>query len=55
VNAVIAEIGRRRRVTFAEFMELALYHPTAGYYTRRRPGWRNVGAVGRQTLAGQAS
>jgi SAM-dependent MidA family methyltransferase len=24
-----------RRITFAEFMDLALYHPTAGYYTRQ--------------------
>jgi SAM-dependent MidA family methyltransferase len=36
VNAIIAEVQRRGRVTFAEFMRLALYHPTAGYYTRRR-------------------
>jgi len=36
VNAVIAEVRRRGRVTFAEFMRLALYHPEAGYYTRRR-------------------
>jgi NADH dehydrogenase [ubiquinone] 1 alpha subcomplex assembly factor 7 len=36
MNAVIAEVRRRKRVTFAEFMRLALYHPTAGYYTRRR-------------------
>jgi SAM-dependent MidA family methyltransferase len=24
-----------RRITFAKFMDLALYHPTAGYYTRQ--------------------
>jgi SAM-dependent MidA family methyltransferase len=36
VNAVIAEVRRQGRVTFARFMELALYHPTAGYYTRAR-------------------
>ncbi len=34
-----ARIAQRGRITFAEFMELALYHPTGGYY-------RRVGAVG---------
>ena len=29
-----ARIARRGRITFAEFMELALYHPTGGYYPR---------------------
>jgi SAM-dependent MidA family methyltransferase len=45
VNALIEELRRRARVTFAEYMALALYHPTAGYYTRRRSG---AGPVGRQ-------
>jgi SAM-dependent MidA family methyltransferase len=45
VNAVIAEVRRRKRVTFAEFMELALYHPSAGYYTRRRR--RKAGTAGK--------
>ena len=35
-------IGSRGRITFAEFMELALYHPTGGYYTSGSP----VGARG---------
>ena len=43
MNAIIAEVNRRGRVTFAEFMRLALYHPEAGYYTRRR---RRAGPVG---------
>jgi len=37
-----ARIGERGRITFAEFMELALYHPTGGYYTAGSP----VGARG---------
>ncbi len=44
MNAVIAEVRRRKRVTFAEFMELALYHPRAGYYTRSRR--RGLGTAG---------
>ena len=43
MNAIIAEVTRRGRVTFAEFMRLALYHPEAGYYTRRR---RRAGPAG---------
>ena len=46
MNAIIAEVARRGRVSFAEFMELALYHPEAGYYTRRRRGPGPVGAAG---------
>lgn len=37
-----ARIGLRGRIAFAEFMELALYHPTGGYYTSGSP----VGATG---------
>ena len=44
MNAIIAEVRRRGRVTFAEFMRLALYHPTAGYYTRARR--RRAGPAG---------
>jgi len=33
-------------VSFAEFMELALYHPTAGYYTKRRSGPGPAGRSG---------
>ena len=38
--AIAAEIAERGRITFARFMELALYHPTGGYYLapERRPG-----------------
>lgn len=42
----MAEIRRRGRVTFAEFMELALYHPKWGYYTRPRAGSGPAGEEG---------
>ena len=32
-----SRIAREGRVTFAEFMELALYHPKGGYYARGSP------------------
>ncbi len=32
------EIGREGRITFARFMERALYEPGLGYYRRARPG-----------------
>ncbi len=31
-DAVVAEVRRRGKVTFAEFMDWALYHPVHGYY-----------------------
>lgn len=39
-NAIRAEIAEEGRITFARFMELALYHPDYGYYQsdERRPG-----------------
>ena len=46
MNAIVAEVARRGRVSFAEFMDLALYHPTAGYYTRRRSGPGPAGRAG---------
>jgi SAM-dependent MidA family methyltransferase len=36
MNPIVAEVERRGRLTFRDFMELALYHPEAGYYTRPR-------------------
>jgi SAM-dependent MidA family methyltransferase len=45
MSSVVAEVQRRGRVTFAEYMTLALYHPTAGYYTRTR---RGPGPAGRE-------
>ena len=33
-----ARIDRRGRISFAEFMEVALYHPHAGYYSRQDAG-----------------
>jgi SAM-dependent MidA family methyltransferase len=30
---IINLINRRGKITFADFMELALYHPEHGYYT----------------------
>ncbi|MBZ5587905.1 MAG: SAM-dependent methyltransferase [Acidobacteriia bacterium] len=46
MNAIVAEVARRGRLSFAEFMELALYHPSAGYYTRRRSGPGPAGRAG---------
>ena len=40
--AIRAEIARDGPITFARFMELALYHPTLGYYAG--------GGVGREPL-----
>lgn len=34
VSAILAEIRSSGPITFARFMELALYHPEFGYYTR---------------------
>ena len=55
MNAIVAEVARRGRVSFAEFMELALYHPTAGYYTRRRSGAGPAGRGGDFLTAPTAS
>lgn len=38
VDAITDEIRKSGPVTFARFMELALYHPETGYYTRPRTG-----------------
>jgi SAM-dependent MidA family methyltransferase len=46
MNAIVAEVVRRGRVSFAEFMTLALYHPRDGYYTRPRGGAGPAGAGG---------
>ncbi len=46
MNRIVREVARRGRVSFAEFMELALYHPTDGYYTHSRKGPGPVGAKG---------
>ena len=40
VEEIRERIGREGRITFAEFMALALYHPERGYYARR-PGARD--------------
>jgi SAM-dependent MidA family methyltransferase len=44
-NAIVERIAAapQRRITFAEFMNLALYHPTLGYYTA--PG-QKIGGKG---------
>ena len=31
---IVAEIAGRGPIPFARFMEMCLYHPTLGYYTR---------------------
>ena len=36
-QAIRDRIQRRGKITFAEFMRLALYHPTSGYYTGDSP------------------
>lgn len=36
VSAILADIRSSGPITFARFMELALYHPEFGYYTRTR-------------------
>lgn len=46
MGPLVEEIRRRGGVTFAEFMELALYHPKWGYYTRPRVGSGPVGEQG---------
>ena len=44
VAAIASEIGRHGPITFARFMELALYHPQFGYYTRPSdPGAERIG------------
>jgi SAM-dependent MidA family methyltransferase len=55
MNAIVAEVARRGRVSFAEFMELALYHPSAGYYMRRRSGPGPAGRTGDFLTAPTAS
>ncbi len=46
MNPIVAEVARRGRVSFRDFMELALYHPDAGYYTKPRPATGPVGPRG---------
>jgi SAM-dependent MidA family methyltransferase len=35
---ILDRIAAQQRITFAEFMELALYHPTEGYYATNQSG-----------------
>jgi SAM-dependent MidA family methyltransferase len=35
---ILDRIATQQRITFAEFMELALYHPTEGYYATNQSG-----------------
>src|SRR5664280_2900519 len=55
MNVIVAEVQRRGRVSFARFMELALYHPEAGYYTRPRSGPGPAGRCGDFLTAPTAS
>jgi SAM-dependent MidA family methyltransferase len=55
VNVIVEEVARRGRVSFAQFMDLALYHPEAGYYTRRRSGAGPAGISGDFLTAPTAS
>ena len=44
VAAIASEIGRHGPISFARFMELALYHPQFGYYMRPSdPGTERIG------------
>ncbi len=55
MNGIVAEIARRGRVSFRTFMELALYHPRFGYYTRPRSGPGPAGPGGDFLTAPTAS
>ncbi|MEW6336164.1 MAG: SAM-dependent methyltransferase [Acidobacteriota bacterium] len=55
MNPIVSEVARRGSVSFSEFMGLALYHPTAGYYTRARRGGGPVGPEGDFVTAPTAS
>jgi SAM-dependent MidA family methyltransferase len=55
VNVIVDEVSRRGKVSFAEFMDLALYHPRAGYYTRGRTGAGPAGSSGDFLTAPTAS
>ncbi|MCU0293648.1 MAG: SAM-dependent methyltransferase [Thermoanaerobaculaceae bacterium] len=55
MNGIIAEVARRGRVTCSEYMELALYHPELGYYTRYRRGPGPAGGGGDFLTAPSAS
>ncbi len=55
MNAIVEEVAQRGRVSFKEFMELALYHPRLGYYTRPRRGAGPAGEAGDFLTAPTAS
>ncbi|HNX49310.1 MAG TPA: SAM-dependent methyltransferase [Thermoanaerobaculaceae bacterium] len=55
MNGIIAEVARRGRMTCSEYMELALYDPELGYYTRTRRGAGPAGGGGDFLTAPSAS
>jgi SAM-dependent MidA family methyltransferase len=55
MNPIVAEVVRQGRMTLAEFMALALYHPAHGFYTRPRAGAGPVGPDGSFLTAPTAS
>jgi SAM-dependent MidA family methyltransferase len=55
MNPIVAEVVRQGRLTFAEFMALALYHPAHGFYTRPPAGAGPVGPDGSFLTAPTAS
>lgn len=55
MKAIVDEIARSGGVPFVEFMALALYHDTAGYYTRPRRGAGPAGGEGDFVTAPTAS
>src|SRR6476620_6800127 len=42
--------SRQRRITFAEYMNLALYHPQHGYYNSDRPSIGKQGDLSRRLI-----
>jgi SAM-dependent MidA family methyltransferase len=55
MNPIVAEVARQGRMTFAEFMALALYHPAHGFYTRVPAASGPVGPEGAFVTAPTAS
>ena len=42
-DSIIEEVNKKGKITFAEFMQMALYHPKYGYYNSDR---EHVGRFG---------
>ena len=45
-NLIIEEVNKKGKITFAGFMQMALYHPKYGYYNSdKRAGWKVWGLL----------